>query len=155
MLAPRGHIDVFSVYMCPYVHTYGTCMRLRFIAQFATHQEIWPKFYSRYLSYVISTKYGENDISAMPRSVLRFSIWSLTIQTFTHTCIYVADVLPHFWRLVLIGREQPHYYCRRLSAPGAIYTSPATCFSTRPVGQYCRKNRELLLHTHCTMECSA
>ena len=45
----------------------------------------------------------------------------LTIQTFTHTIIYVADVFPHFLGLVLIGREQPHY-CRRFSAPvGAGY----------------------------------
>ena len=35
---------------------------------------------------------------------------------------------PQILGLVLISREQPHY-CRRLSAPGAIYTSPATYVS--------------------------
>ena len=49
-------------------------MRLRFIAQFAIHQEILPNFDSIHLSSVISTKTEEKGISGMPRSILRFSI---------------------------------------------------------------------------------
>ena len=43
-----------------------------------------------------------------------------------------------------------------LSAPSAIFTSPATCFSARPVGHFCRKNREYYsILTHWIMECLA
>ena len=73
-----------------------------------------------------------------------------------HTYMRSMVFFPHVFRgLVLIGREQPHY-CRCLSAPGAVYTSPATCYSTRPVGHYHRKNREYYsILTHCIMECLA
>ena len=37
------------------LYTYMWNMRLRFIAQFATHKTILPKFDSIYISYVIST----------------------------------------------------------------------------------------------------
>ena len=63
-----------------------------------------------------------------PAQFYGFRSETWTIQRCTHTFIYVANVFPHFLGLVLIGREQPHY-CRRLSAPGVMYTSPATCFS--------------------------
>ena len=50
LLAPRGHINVLRVYTWLYLRTHGTCMMLRFIAQFATHQELLLKFDSMYLS---------------------------------------------------------------------------------------------------------
>ena len=46
LLAPGGHINALGVYARACVHTYRTCMRLRFIAQFDTHQEKLPKFES-------------------------------------------------------------------------------------------------------------
>ena len=82
-----------------------------------------------------------------PPQFYSFSI--STIHTFTHTFIYVAWCLPAFFG-ACIGRSGT---ATLLSAPGTIYTSPPTCFSTRPVGHYCRKNREhYSILTHCIME---
>ena len=101
-------------------------------------------------------KNGENGISAMPRSILRFSIWNLNDPNiYPHIYIRSMMFLTHFLGLAFIGREQPHY-CRCLSAPSAIYTSPATCFSTCPFGHYCRKNHEhYSTLTHGIMKCLA
>ena len=89
----------------------------------------------------------------MPRSTLSFGSEIFIDPTmYPHTNIRSKVFLLHFLGHVLIGREQP-YYCRRPSAPGAICTSPATCFSTRPVGHYCWKNREYYsILTHFIME---
>ena len=58
-------------------------------------------------------KNGEKGISAMPRSILRFSIWNFNDPNiYPHTCICSMMFFPHFLGLVLIGREQPHYYRR-------------------------------------------
>ena len=87
-------------------------------------------------------KNGPTCISAMPRLILRYSIWIfIDPKMYPHTYIRSMMFFLHFLGHVLIGREQRHHW-RRLSAPGATYTSPATCFSTRPVGDYCWKNRK-------------
>ena len=84
-------------------------------------------------------KYGENGIAAMLRPILRFSIWNFNDSNiYPHTYIRSMMFFPHLLGLVLIGRQQPHC-CRRL-----VPFTPRllTCFSTRPIGYYCRKNRE-------------
>ena len=93
-------------------------------------------------------KNGENGISAMPRSILRFSIWNLNDPNiYPHIYIRSMMFLTHFLGLAFIGREQPHY-CRRLSAPSAIYTSPATCFSTCPLATTVEKITNITRHSH-------
>ena len=62
-----------------------------------------------------------------PAQLYGFRSEILTIQTFIPIRSMMCS--RHFSGFVLIGREQPHC-CRRLSAPSAIYTLPATCFST-------------------------
>ena len=49
-----------------------------YITQFATHQEILPKLGSIHKSSD-NNKNWRNDISAMPRSILRVSIWSFNV----------------------------------------------------------------------------
>ena len=99
-------------------------------------------------------KWGKYHFCDAP---LNYTVLDLIFYRSKHlpTHLYVADVFPPFLGFVLIGREQPNY-CRRLSEPGSIYTSPATCFGKLDVGHCCLKNREhYSILTHGIMECLA
>ena len=95
-------------------------------------------------------KNGENGISVMPRSILRFSIWNWTIQTFSHTLIYVAWCSSRtFWGLYWsVGNSLTVRACR-CQVPFQVHLH-LTCY----LFQYtCRwpllsKKSRTLLDTH-------
>ena len=86
--------------------------RYKFHSQFATHQEILPKFDSMYKSSVLDKKWG-NGISAMPRSILRLSIWKLNLVFGPHVqknwkpAFYFYFLKTSFGRLCFFGSLEP------------------------------------------------